>query len=183
MAADTNPPQGQLARMQAEDYLPLVERVARRLHSRLPRHVELDELIALGTLGLLDACTKYVPTRGPFPTYAYWRIRGAILDGLRAQDFTPRRARRKEVVQESTDAPEPLQNLPNDTHVQRLDVLRTLGAQLNPKQLLLILLRYFLGLQATEAAEVLGLNESYVNYLHRSALNQLRTHYRTPDQM
>lgn len=76
--------------------LPLVKFVAHRISSRLPSHVELDDLIHSGILGLMDAVRKFEPDRGvKFKTYAEQRIRGAILDGLRDLDWVPRSLRRK----------------------------------------------------------------------------------------
>jgi RNA polymerase sigma factor for flagellar operon FliA len=76
--------------------LPLVKFVAHRISSRLPAHVELDDLIHSGILGLMDAVKKFEPGRNvKFKTYAEQRIRGAILDGLRDLDWVPRSLRRK----------------------------------------------------------------------------------------
>lgn len=81
--------------MRVEDHLPLVRTIARVLSRRLPPTVELDELISDGVLGLIDAARRYDPSRGVgFSAYAGHRIRGAILDGLRARDPLPRRVRR-----------------------------------------------------------------------------------------
>ena len=77
-------------------YVPLVKFVAHRISSRLPSHVELDDLIHSGILGLMDAIEKFEPARGiKFKTYAELRIKGAILDGLRDLDWVPRSLRRK----------------------------------------------------------------------------------------
>lgn len=76
--------------------LPLVKFVAHRISSRLPSHVEVDDLIHSGILGLMDAVKKFEPDRNvKFKTYAEQRIRGAILDGLRDLDWVPRSLRRK----------------------------------------------------------------------------------------
>ncbi len=76
--------------------LPLVKFVAHRISARLPAHVELDDLIHSGILGLMDALKKFEPGRNvKFKTYAEQRIRGAILDGLRDLDWIPRSLRRK----------------------------------------------------------------------------------------
>jgi RNA polymerase sigma factor for flagellar operon FliA len=70
--------------------------IARRIHERLPQHVDLDDLISAGTLGLLDACSKFDPAKNvQFRSYAQFRIRGAILDSLRTLDWSPRELRRK----------------------------------------------------------------------------------------
>ena len=76
--------------------LPLVKFVAHRISARLPSHVEVDDLIHSGILGLMDAVKKFEPGRNvKFKTYAEQRIRGAILDGLRDLDWVPRSLRRK----------------------------------------------------------------------------------------
>ncbi|MEW6243651.1 MAG: FliA/WhiG family RNA polymerase sigma factor [Bacillota bacterium] len=71
-------------------YLPLVRYVAGRVAITLPPHVELDDLISYGVFGLMEAVDRFLPERGvKFETYAVARIRGAILDGLRAFDWVP----------------------------------------------------------------------------------------------
>ena len=76
--------------------LPIVRRVAFRLARRLPPNVEVDDLIGAGTEGLLKAIEGYDPTRSPaFEPYAEARIRGAILDELRASDPLTRHGRRR----------------------------------------------------------------------------------------
>lgn len=77
-------------------HLPQVRSVARSVWGRTQFHAELDDLIGYGMLGLLDAVRKYDPGRGVLlKTYAEHRIRGAILDGLRAMDWLSRSARRE----------------------------------------------------------------------------------------
>jgi RNA polymerase sigma factor FliA len=77
-------------------YLPLVRRVVQRLAVRKPPHIELDDLVSWGIVGLLDAITKYDPKKeAMFATYAQFRIRGAILDHLRSLDWVPRSVRQK----------------------------------------------------------------------------------------
>jgi RNA polymerase sigma factor for flagellar operon FliA len=81
-------------------YAPLVKYVAGRVGTGLPTHVDVADLIQSGIFGLLDAIEKFEPSRGlRFETYAMQRIRGAILDDLRSQDWVPRvvRARAREV--------------------------------------------------------------------------------------
>ena len=66
----------------------MVRSIAWQLSQRLPRSVEVDELIGEGQLGLLRAARDYDPAKGAqFSTYAYWRIRGAMLDWCRQQDW------------------------------------------------------------------------------------------------
>ena len=74
----------------------LVRFVARQIHSRLPQHVELDDLVSAGMVGLLDAANKFDGRKHvQFKSYAQIRVRGAILDSLRSEDWGTRDLRRK----------------------------------------------------------------------------------------
>jgi len=76
-------------------FLPLVRTVATRMAARLPRNLDVDDLVGAGVLGLLNAVRQFDESKGvPFDRYAEIRIRGAILDELRAMDQTPRSIRR-----------------------------------------------------------------------------------------
>jgi RNA polymerase sigma factor FliA len=78
------------------EYAPLVKFIAQKIASRLPANIELDDLISCGVIGLMDAISKFDPNRdNKFKTYAEFRIRGAILDELRSQDWVPRSVREK----------------------------------------------------------------------------------------
>ena len=78
------------------EHLPTVRYIARRIHERLPQHVDLDDLISAGVVGLIDAFSKFDHTKKvQFKSYAQFRIRGAILDSLRTLDWSPRELRRK----------------------------------------------------------------------------------------
>jgi RNA polymerase sigma factor for flagellar operon FliA len=73
----------------------LVERVVRRMGRRLPSHIDRDDLIAAGMIGLLEAADRFDPARGEkFESFAEFRIRGAILDDLRERDSMSRDMRR-----------------------------------------------------------------------------------------
>jgi RNA polymerase sigma factor FliA len=72
-------------------HLPLAKFVARKMSANLPSHIEIDDLVSWGCLGLLDAIDKFDPSREVrFSTYAVTRIRGAILDGLQQMDWAPK---------------------------------------------------------------------------------------------
>lgn len=74
----------------AEHYLPLVRLVAGRIAISLPQHVDREDLLSSGFFGLLDAIERYELARGnKFETYAGVRVRGAMLDHLRAKDWIP----------------------------------------------------------------------------------------------
>jgi RNA polymerase sigma factor for flagellar operon FliA len=77
-------------------FMPLVKRVAYHLMARLPASVQFDDIVQNGMLGLLDALDRYEEGFGAqFETYATQRIRGAMLDGLRENDWLPRQLRRE----------------------------------------------------------------------------------------
>jgi len=78
------------------EHLPLVRVIAVRVHENLPVHVDLDDLVHAGIMGLLDAVKKYNPKKQvAFASYAKHRIKGAILDSLRQLDWASRDLRRR----------------------------------------------------------------------------------------
>lgn len=73
------------------EHLPFVKAIAARIKEQLPREIELDDLIAYGIQGLLEASERYDDRHGTaFTTFAYYRVRGAIFDGLRGMGWLPR---------------------------------------------------------------------------------------------
>jgi RNA polymerase sigma factor for flagellar operon FliA len=79
-----------------EQHLPLVDYVVGRLLIGLPKNVSRDDISSYGIMGLIDAIEKFDYERGlQFETYASWRIRGAMIDGLRQGDWVPRSVREK----------------------------------------------------------------------------------------
>ena len=77
------------------EYAPLIKTVAGRLAMRLPSHIDQDDLLSAGIMGLLDAIEKFDPEKGvAFKSYAEFRIRGAMLDELRSMDWVPRSVRK-----------------------------------------------------------------------------------------
>lgn len=96
-------PQAEAARKKADrdqlvvKLLPLVKRIALQVRERLPLHVEMDDLVSTGVLGLVDAVHKFdVRKQVKLESYARYRIRGAILDGLRGLDSASRDMRKKD---------------------------------------------------------------------------------------
>ena len=78
------------------EHLPIVRFLARRIHERLPQHVDIEDLVSAGVVGLMDAFSKFDPAKKvQFRSYAQFRIRGAIMDSLRTLDWSPRELRRK----------------------------------------------------------------------------------------
>ncbi|MEP6608629.1 MAG: RNA polymerase sigma factor FliA [Burkholderiaceae bacterium] len=90
-------PDGLHERDYVKQYTPLVRRLAHQMIARLPANVELDDMIQAGMMGLMDAITRFEIAQGTqFEVYAAQRIRGAMLDELRANDWLPRSARRSQ---------------------------------------------------------------------------------------
>lgn len=78
-----------------QEYAPLVKRIAHHMMSKLPASVQVEDIIQAGLIGLMDAVSRYEQEQGvQFETYATQRIRGAMLDELRRNDWLPRGVRR-----------------------------------------------------------------------------------------
>lgn len=102
------------------DHLPLVRAIAIRVHENLPVHVELDDLVHAGIMGLFDASGKYNPEKKvAFSSYAKHRIKGAILDSLRQLDWASRdlRRRHKQVEQVTRDLASTLHRNPTEAEI------------------------------------------------------------------
>ena len=102
------------------EHLPLVKAIAIRVHENLPVHVDLDDLIHAGVMGLFDAVIKYDHSKSvAFHAYAKHRIKGAILDSLRQLDWASRdlRRRQKQVESVTRDLSAKLGRTPHETEV------------------------------------------------------------------
>lgn len=101
-------------------YYPMVYRVARRMAARYPSSVELDDLVSIGTMGLIDAAERYdEKICNSFAGYARIRVQGAIVDALRKADWVPRSVR----------------NRARNIHAARTSLERRLGRSPNRKEL------------------------------------------------
>ena len=101
-------------------YAPLVKYVAGRLGSGLPAHVDEGDLVSYGLLGLISAIERYDPERDiKFETYAMARIKGAIIDELRALDWVPRsvRSRAREIERAIAELESRLGRAPTDEEI------------------------------------------------------------------
>jgi len=80
-----------------KQYAPLVRRIAHQMVAKLPANVELDDMVQAGMIGLMDAVNRFEESQGTqFEVYAASRIRGSMLDELRASDWLPRSARKSQ---------------------------------------------------------------------------------------
>jgi RNA polymerase sigma factor for flagellar operon FliA len=216
------------------EHLPLVKAIAVRVHENLPVHVDLDDLVHAGVLGLFDAATKYNPDKKVvFSSYAKHRIKGAILDSLRQLDWASRdlRRRHKQVEAVTRELSTALQRLPTEAEVaeklgvdverwrqmmmdlrnvglvsasarsndydelpapdfpskpetqpdnmcareQMRSVLGTAMKTLPERYQKVVLLYYTNEMTMKEIGGVLGINESRVSQIHKSALEKMHT--------
>jgi RNA polymerase sigma factor FliA len=185
-----------------QQYLPLVHQVVARFMGKLPPNVLRDDLVAAGTFGLIDSLRKNGKDRSPtFEWYARIRIRGSILDELRAQDWLTRRARSKVTAQNSVgsipppskrstvigfdDLPGGMQgmNMTDPTSRTPLDLVEEgfdnalmaeAVASLPERERHIVTLHYFQGIQFKEIAAELKVSEPRISQLHTRAMGMLR---------
>lgn len=132
-----------------EKHAPLVKRIAAHLLGRLPDGIEIDDLIQVGLIALLDAARAYSPDKGAsFETYASIRVRGAMLDEVRANDWAPRSVYRKQRQLNSA-----IQAVEGRTgqHAQAQQIADELGVSLD---------EYFAMLSTTSAARMFSLDQA-----------------------
>ncbi len=168
---------------------PLVWYVVNRIRPTLPACVSEDELFSAGMMGLLKACRSYDSSRGAeFKTYAYHRIRGAVLDELRRMDFLPRSQREK--ARQDGRIPPSVVAIPTDEDGQESleardgepaldiadlqDCLDRLILQLPAKMAEVMVLYYREGMRMREIGVRMNLTESRVSQIHSNALARLR---------
>jgi len=177
-------------------YMPLVHQVVARVLRKLPPNVLRDDLVAAGAIGLVDALRKSAD-RGPaFEWYARIRIRGAVVDELRSQDWLTRRARTRVTRAQAEgqasgtavvgfdDLPESQANALVDEsaatpdaqieqHMNRA-VLERAVALLPEREANIVSWHYFEGLPFKAIAGRLGVSEPRVSQLHSRAMGRLR---------
>jgi RNA polymerase sigma factor FliA len=213
------------------EHLPLVKAIAIRVHENLPVYVDLDDLVHAGVLGLLDAVEKFDSSKNvAFQSYAKHRIKGAILDSLREQDWASRdmRKRQKQMDSVTRDLATRLGRTPTESEVagemgvdierwrRMLGQLRTIGlvsttipsedehdriqefadgpegqpdrvcarrqlqttlaraiGHLPERYQRVVFLYYTNELTMKEIGEILGVNESRVSQIHKTALKKM----------
>ncbi|HZR80383.1 MAG TPA: sigma-70 family RNA polymerase sigma factor [Candidatus Binatia bacterium] len=149
-------------------YMPLVRGMA----YRLKRHpsVSRDDLISWGLAGLIDAHRRYDPAKLPFVSYASWRVRGAMIDGVRESQ------RGQHELAENVDVLDPEWRDPADEAARRElgAIARRALATLPAKERQALLLIYFGDLSLREAGERMGLSEARACQLRAQAFARLR---------
>ena len=168
-------------------YLPLVQRVVRQLARRLPANVQRDDLLAAGIFGLVDSLRRNGGSNGAaFEWYARTRIRGAIFDELRAQDWLSRRARAAAGVPASFVS---FEDVANDDEaglggsddpseaIEWRSLCRALGralAQLPERERNVVARHYFEGAKLKDIGAELGVSEPRISQLLSRAIERLR---------
>ncbi len=176
-------------------YEPLVRKIAGGFQRKLPRNVLREDLVGAGMTGLWDAVIKHGAERdgAAFEWYVRVRVRGAILDDLRAQDWLPRRAR---AAASRTDATPPVVVRLDDvspTNPSRALVssdasdveaavdtklvrrsLEKAVEQLPERERKIVSLHYFRGMKFKDLGALLGVSEPRISQLHARAMGRLR---------
>jgi RNA polymerase sigma factor for flagellar operon FliA len=183
------------------EYYPMVSRIAHRVASTygLPVGVEANDLVSSGVLGLAEAWDRYDPSRGvAFEAFAVPRVRGSIIDSIRASDWVPRKARQRarntgeqvavlvsldggrsdgeydsSGAERISDDSIPLPGADLMSAEQRQELIVTLN-RLPEREKMIVTLHYFHGVQLASIAKELGVTESRVSQLHGRALRMLR---------
>ena len=150
-----------------KQYQPLVRRLAHHMMAKLPASVEVDDLIQVGLIGLADALTRYEASQGvQFETFATQRIRGAMLDELRENDWMSRGSRKSQKEIES--ALRKLEHRLGRTPVES-EIAAELGLQLGEYQTLLNKVR---GTQLVYLEDMSGRNEDDEGFLDRHVADE-----------
>ncbi len=156
-----------------EDHAPLVHFIARKLVSSalVPAHVEYVDLVADGMLALIEAHRRYDVGRGVrFSTFAYMRVRGAMLDGIRKSEGRTYRPELVDITNVVLLCPGNLEEQFDDTSAL-LDALE----HLNPRLRVVIVRHFVLEETLHQVAQFMGLSESRVCQLKKQALSEIRS--------
>lgn len=171
-----------------ELHMPMVRRMAQNLRSALPPAVILDadDLASHGAMGLIDAIERFDRTRGfKFNTFATWRVRGAMLDGIQEADHLTRN-HREQARRGKLDAPQPCQASElrlgslldrSQGPEQRMDEaedFRDLLRGLTTRSRLMLILTYREGLTMKATGRNLGVSESRISQTHSSVIEFIR---------
>ena len=194
-----------VSREAIEAHLPLVHQTVRRFLRKLPANVCRDDLVSAGVFGLMDALRKNGGSEGAaFEWYARIRIRGAIVDALRQQDWLSRRARwavasgedqgrgaatavvsfddmaagEQAAAMADEGAASPAEQAEASETRRRLELA---VAQLPDRERLIVSMHYFEGVLFKEIGALLGVSEPRVSQLHARAMGKLRAQLRADE--
>jgi len=199
--APGSPSKDKRRRALVDDHMAMAHIAARAVFRSIRGAIELDDLIAFATVGLLQAAARYDETKGAtFASFAYQRVRGAIFDGLREIAPLPSAAYRTDRASASSSenpnarprlfvtsldayidagyqVPDPTSPSAeqNAQHSELCGLLRSAIAGLSERERALILAHYFHGKPLKSAGSDLGISKSWASRLHAQAICSLRT--------
>lgn len=174
-----------------EEFKPLVRRIACGFQRKLPRHVLAEDLVAAGMGGLWDAVLKH-GDQAKAPTFEWYvrvRVRGAILDELRTQDWLPRRARTNGAQAPAVVRIDDISSLEQSRCLTASDAydveasveaslarhsLRAAVEKLPDRERKIVSLHYFRGMKFKDLGAMLGVSEPRISQLHARAVGRLR---------
>ncbi len=169
------------------DNLPFVTCLVRKYSRRLPPHVDREDMVGAGIIGLVQAAQKFDKRQQvKFKTYAYLKIRGYILDFLRENTLihTPRNKDHFNILQangEEKDFDFPLSNEDGPLNILESEEsnnnLRETIDKLRKNEGLIVYYRYYLNMRVKEIAKILNMSEGRISQLHKNALKSLRSNY------
>jgi len=184
------------SREELTTYMPLVHQVVARVLRRLPPNVLRDDLVAAGTFGLVDALRRNTERTAAFEWYARIRIRGAVIDELRAQDWLTRRTRTRIANAQARGenvgmamvafddlpegqtyglndeaAPSPFEQV--EQRMERASLERAIKT-LPEREASIVTWHYFEGVAFKDIAARLGVSEPRISQLHSRAMGRLR---------
>jgi len=152
-------------------YIPFVKYIANKIHTRLPKNVDLNDIQSIGMIGLIDAIDRFDPTRGvSFKSYAETRISGTIYDELRKQDTLPRsvRDRIKSINKAKEDLETKLGKKPTDKEISEY-----IGLDLD---------KYYKSLQKCSSGKTVYIEDDYNTFANIAYFDEEETYIANDDE-
>lgn len=167
---------------EVERWMPLVRQIARSICKKSAGKAEYDDLVSDGAIGLMRAVERFDPSLGnSFQTFAAWRIRGAMQDGLRERDHLSRADRHRASLGETVGVRETLYECDvadrsECVEMQEEDLrFRAMVFRgLSELQQAVVDMRYFAGMRMRDIGQTLGISESRISQVHSEALAHIR---------
>jgi len=172
------------------EYMPLVKSIANKVSRRVKQNVSMDELISLGTTGLLQALSRYQEgSKASFKTFSYYRIRGAMLDGIGSTAPLSRKCYRQAARAgdlhaiyyqniETDSIADPVCEVKGPENIASMNELsrhiEKAICKLSHKEQVLVRRHYFHNETLLDAGKLLGISKSWASRAHANALRNLK---------
>lgn len=155
------------------EHMDFARNIARRLSLQVSRTVAFEDILSFAQLGLIESAERWKPNRGTaFTTFAWYRIRGAVFDGLHAMSDSKCR-----VTLSGDSWAEPTAA---EVDQGAMEILETALHALSPEESEVVEFLYVKGLSTTEVATKLGVHKSTISRMHHSVLDKLRLEMMRP---